>query len=146
METTGSRRLQTKPDALFRALDRAATLQSCIPGCDSISGSIAEGYNFTVSQKIGPFPVTVRGTASFARAAPDAGYVLDVTMSGRLSGQVTARLVLALTPRPRATLLDYQATMEASTILKMAGPERVQRAFAAGVNGFIDRLKAAAEV
>lgn len=145
MEVSGTRRLIAQPGALHRALDSATVLKSCLQICDSFTGSIADGYDFAVSHKIGPLSVTFRGHASFARAAEGQGYVMDFTGSSRMTGQVSGRLTLAISPRPRQTLMDYQATLEPSAVVKLLGADRVQRAFASGINGFADRLKGAVE-
>lgn len=146
METTGTRRLIAQPDALHRVLNSAAALQGCLPNCDSFTGSLATGYDFALSPKIGPVTLAFRGRVTFVRAAEGQGYVMEVAGSSRLTGQIRATLTLALTPRPRATLMDFQATMDPSAIVRLAGAERVARAFAAGVGSFADRLKAAAEL
>ncbi len=146
METTGTRRLFAQPDALHRVLNSAAALRACLPKCDTIAGSIATGYDFAVSRKIGPLGVTFRGRITFARTAETQDYVMEIAGSSRLTGQITARLILALTPRQRTTLMNFQATMDPSAIVKLVGAERVERAFAAGVGSFADRLKAAVEL
>lgn len=146
METTGTRRLFAQPDALHRVLNSAVALQGCLPKCDTITGSIATGYDFAVSHKIGPLSVTFRGRITFVRAAEAQGYVMDIAGSSRLTGQITAQLILSLTPRPRITLMDFQASIDPSAIVRLIGAERVERAFAAGVGSFADRLKAAAEL
>jgi uncharacterized protein len=146
MQTTGTRRLHAQPNTLHQVLDSAAKLQGCLPKCDSFTGSIADGYDFAMSHSIGPLTVTFRGRATFARAAIGQGYVLDIVGSSRMTGQISARVTLALTPRPQATLMDYEGTLDPSVVVKMFGAERVERAFAAGIGAFADRLKAAAEL
>ena len=146
MQTTGTRRLFAPPETLHRVLGTAATLQGCLPRCDNFTGSITDGYDFAISHKIGPLTATFRGRATFSRAVAGQGYVMDVTGSSRLTGSVTARITLAVTPRPRFTLMDFEASLDPSAIVKLIGAERIERAFAAGVGNFANRLKAAAEL
>jgi uncharacterized protein len=36
-------------------------LKECIPGCESLTGSVAEGYEAVVKQKVGPVSATFTG-------------------------------------------------------------------------------------
>ncbi|MCH8467825.1 MAG: carbon monoxide dehydrogenase, partial [Roseinatronobacter sp.] len=51
---------------VWAALFDPDVLKACVPGCQELSGSAAEGYEATVVQKVGPVKATFKGTVSMS--------------------------------------------------------------------------------
>lgn len=61
MELNDSRIISASPDVVWAALLDPQVLQACIPGCTEMTGSVEDGLQATVTQKIGPVKATFKG-------------------------------------------------------------------------------------
>lgn len=66
MELTEERIIAAPRDKVWTALFDPEVLQACVPGCQELTGSAAEGFNATVVQKVGPVKATFKGTVVMA--------------------------------------------------------------------------------
>lgn len=64
MELTGTRTIQADRETVWRALLDPDVLKACIPGCSSLTGSAEEGFEATVTQKVGPVKATFKGAVT----------------------------------------------------------------------------------
>lgn len=61
MELTDTRLMKADVAQVWAAILDPQVLQACIPGCKSMTGSIADGYTAVVVQKVGPVSATFTG-------------------------------------------------------------------------------------
>ena len=54
MQLVDSRMIGASPDRVWAALFDPDVLKDCIPGCQSMTGSLEGGYEAVVVQKVGP--------------------------------------------------------------------------------------------
>ena len=61
MKLSDTRDIKATPGEVWTAILNPEVLKECIPGCESLSGSVAEGYEAVVKQKVGPVSATFTG-------------------------------------------------------------------------------------
>lgn len=61
MQLTDTRDIKADPATVFAAILDPEVLKACVPGCQSLTGSVAEGYEAVVKQKVGPVSATFTG-------------------------------------------------------------------------------------
>ncbi|MCX7287859.1 MAG: carbon monoxide dehydrogenase subunit G [Rhodobacterales bacterium] len=111
MKLSDSREIRATPAMVWQAILDPEVLKACIPGCQSLAGSVTDGYEAVVKQKVGPVSATFTGVvhlsdivegkslriagegkggvAGFAKGGADV--TLDATTDGtRLSYEVDA--------------------------------------------------------
>ena len=54
MQLADSRFIAASPEQVWTAILDPEVLKACIPGCESMTGSVDEGYEAVVVQKVGP--------------------------------------------------------------------------------------------
>ena len=145
MRVTSHHRILATPAAIHRFFCSDTSLQTCLPSCDSFSGSLETGYSFALTRRISLFTISFNGRITFSQAEAGVGYVLDVAGSSSLSGQLAAQLKLVLTPRPVATLIDAEAHFDPPSRMAILGKARVEQGFTTGVRTLLTRLKVALE-
>jgi len=82
----------------------------CVPGCQSMTGSVEEGFEATVKQKVGPVSATFTGVVKLSDIDPSRA----VTISGEGKGGAKVTMVAV----PEGTELSY--TVDASVGGKIA--------------------------
>lgn len=61
MQLTDARDIKADPATVWAAILDPEVLKACVPGCQSLTGSVAEGYEAVVKQKVGPVSATFTG-------------------------------------------------------------------------------------
>lgn len=79
MDMTGSRIINAPRDVVWAALQDPQVLKECVPGCDSLEGSVADGFTAQVTQKVGPVKAKFKGEVVLSD--------LDAPNQMRLSGE-----------------------------------------------------------
>lgn len=66
MELTDSRDIAADRQTVWNALLDPEVLKDCVPGCQEMSGSVSEGFEATVVQKVGPVKATFKGQVTLS--------------------------------------------------------------------------------
>jgi uncharacterized protein len=66
MELSDTRQIKADVAHVWAAILNPEVLQACIPGCKSMTGSIADGYTAVVVQKVGPVSATFTGVVTLS--------------------------------------------------------------------------------
>ena len=64
MELTGTRTIRADRETVWKALLDPDVLKACIPGCSELTGSPEDGFEATVTQKVGPVKATFKGAVT----------------------------------------------------------------------------------
>ncbi|MDP3263261.1 MAG: carbon monoxide dehydrogenase subunit G [Tabrizicola sp.] len=107
MKLTDSREIKADPATVWRAILDPDVLKECIPGCESLTGSIAEGFEAAVVQKVGP--VKARFTGVVHLTDIDEGRSVKISGEGKggAAGFAKGGAVVTLEPIPEGTRLTY---------------------------------------
>ncbi|MDQ7261358.1 carbon monoxide dehydrogenase subunit G [Paracoccus sp. PS-1] len=109
MKLSGERLLGTSRDVVWRLLNDGEVLQRCIPGCESLSGNLEDGYAAKVVLKIGPIKATFSGDVTFSEVRPGEGYRISGKGQGGIAGFASGGALVALQDDEGGTRLVYDA-------------------------------------
>lgn len=130
MQMTGTRTIAAPPDQVYAALLDPDVLMDCIPGCKEMSGSPDDGFNATVTQKVGPVKATFHGHVALGDRDAPHGLTLSGEGKGGPAGFARGGAKVALAPVPQGTELSYEVDAHVGGKLAQLG-SRIVDAFAA---------------
>lgn len=107
MELSDSRVIKASPDAVWAAILDPEVLKACIPGCQEMAGSVEQGFEATVVQKIGPVKATFKGAVQLMDIVPGQSCTISGEGKGGPAGFAKGDAKIKLTPQEGGTLLEY---------------------------------------
>lgn len=131
----GEERIAAPIDKVWAALNDAAVLRECIPGCQSLEKTSDDGFAATVVLKIGPIKATFNGAVTLKNLNAPKSYTIEGEGKGGIAGFAKGGADVNLTEDGAdATILKYEAKADvggkiaqlgsrliASTSKKLAG-------------------------
>jgi hypothetical protein len=118
MQLEGNREIKADPATVWRAILDPEVLRLCIPGCESMTGSVAEGYQAVVKQKVGPVSATFTGLVQLSDIVEGRSLRIAGEGKGGIAGFAKGGADVALEPIPEGTRLTY--TVDATVGGKIA--------------------------
>lgn len=118
MKLTDSRDIAAAPDVVWAAILNPDVLKECIPGCQSLTGSVADGFEAVVKQKIGPVSATFAGVVTLSDIVEGRSLRISGEGKGGAAGFAKGGAVVSLDPGGAGTILTYD--VEASVGGKLA--------------------------
>lgn len=135
MQMSDERQIAAPPHVVWAALFDPEILKSCVPGCQELTGSAADGYEATVVQKVGPVKATFKGTVSIRDVIEGKSCTLSGEGKGGAAGFAKGDAHVSLTPGPDGgTTLKYEVDAKVGGKLAQLG-SRI-------VDGFARRMAA----
>ncbi len=86
MELHATRKIAADRAVVWAALNDAAVLQACIPGCEELTGTPEEGFAAVVKQKVGPVKATFKGEVTLSDIVPNESYTISGEGKGGVAG------------------------------------------------------------
>jgi len=83
-------------------------LKACIPGCESLTGSVAEGYEAVVTQKVGPVKATFTGVVKISDIVEGQSLTISGEGKGGPAGFAKGGAKVAFAPIEDGTRLTYE--------------------------------------
>lgn len=117
MELQGSVTIPAAPQQVWQALNDPDILRLCIPGCEEVRQISPQEMHARVMLKLGPVRANFVGKVLLTDVRPLLGCTLNFEGSGGSAGFARGSAVIALTPTPEGTRLDY--TTQASVAGKL---------------------------
>ncbi|WP_428513404.1 CoxG family protein [Roseovarius sp.] len=65
MQMSGQREIAADRETVWAALMEPEVLKECVPGAQEVTGNPQDGYEATVTQKVGPVKATFKGMVTF---------------------------------------------------------------------------------
>jgi uncharacterized protein len=118
MKLSDSRDIRAEPAIVWQAILDPEVLKACIPGCQSMVGSVAEGYEAVVKQKVGPVSATFTGIVHLTDIVAPQSIRISGEGKGGVAGFAKGGANVTLAPIPEGTRLTYD--VEASVGGKIA--------------------------
>ncbi|HEX2886036.1 carbon monoxide dehydrogenase subunit G [Vineibacter terrae] len=109
MEFSGEYRIPASRQKVWDALNDAAVLQQCIPGCETLEKVSDTELKATVRMKIGPVSAKFGGKVTLSDMDPPNGYKITGEGQGGAAGFAKGGAVVKLTEADGATVLNYTA-------------------------------------
>jgi carbon monoxide dehydrogenase subunit G len=122
MQLTDTRDIAAPPETVWAALFDPEVLRACIPGCERMTGSAAEGFEAVVVQKVGPVSARFTGVVRLSDIDEGRGCTISGEGKGGAAGFAKGQAKVTLEPVEAAggpgTRLAY--TVEAHVGGKLA--------------------------
>ena len=141
MKLEGERILKADRSDVWERLIDASTLQKCIPGCQSISGSLEEGFEAMIAQKIGPVNAKFRGIVTITDVIERESYTIEGEGKGGAAGFAKGTVNVALSDHPEGTSLSFNVDGRIGGKLAQLGSRLVGGVAKKLSNQFFDRLQ-----
>lgn len=144
MKLAEDRQVALAPEAVWAAILDTGVWLRCVPSLESLTGSVAAGYDAVVVQRVGPLRARFTGRIMLSEVIEGQSLRVDGAGQGGLAGAVRGRALVRLEPAPGGTRLAYDLEAEVGgRLAALAGPviDAVARRLA---DQFFDRFLQAA--
>lgn len=108
MELKDARDIKAPPDTVWKALLDPEVLKACVPGCQELTGSVEDGFEAVVVQKVGPVKATFKGAVTLTDIVPGEGCLISGEGKGGPAGFAKGGARVHLTPIAEGTRLAYE--------------------------------------
>jgi carbon monoxide dehydrogenase subunit G len=109
MKLTDTREIKADPKVVWDAILNPVVLKACIPGCESLTGSVAEGYEAVVKQKVGPVSATFTGLVQLSDIVEGRSLKISGEGKGGVAGFAKGGATVRFEPMEGGTRLTYEA-------------------------------------
>lgn len=130
MEMTSTRTVPAPVETVWAALNDPPTLQSCIPGCESIDPDGENAYRIALAARVGPVAAKFSGRMQLADIDPPHGYTLSFDGQGGAAGFAKGEAKVSLAPAENgaATALSYTVKVQVGGKIAQIGSRLVDGA------------------
>jgi len=108
VELSDSRLIDANKDDVWAALLDAQVLKACIPGCKEMTGSVEDGFEAVVVQKIGPVKATFKGAVQVSDIVVGESCTISGEGKGGPAGFARGDAKVALATEEGGTRLTYE--------------------------------------
>lgn len=121
MQMNDTVRIEAPPDRVFAALTDPAVLKESIPGCQTMTGNMEEGFEAVVKQKVGPVSATFKGNVAVQDVDRPHALTLSGEGKGGPAGFAKGGAKVTLTPEDAGTRLAYDVDAKVGGKLAQLG-------------------------
>lgn len=108
MQLSDSRDIKAAPLTVWQAILNPEVLKECIPGCESLTGSVADGFEAAVVQKVGPVKARFTGVVTFSDIVEGKSLTISGEGKGGPAGFAKGGAKVSLEPIAEGTRLTYE--------------------------------------
>jgi hypothetical protein len=108
MQLSDFREIKADPATVWAAILNPDVLKECVPGCESMSGSVADGFEAVVTQKVGPVKATFKGAVTFSEIVEGRSLKISGEGKGGPAGFAKGGAAVTLEPIEGGTKLSYE--------------------------------------
>ena len=121
MELKGEYRIPAPRERVWAMLNDPNVLRECIPGCESLEGSPAEGFAARVTTKVGPVKATFNGQVTLSNVKPPESYTISGEGKGGVAGFAKGGADVHLAEDGAGTVLTYAVNAQVGGKLAQLG-------------------------
>lgn len=145
MKLTDTREIKASPQVVWDAILNPEVLKECIPGCESMTGSVADGYEAVVKQKVGPVSATFTGLVQLSDIVEGKSLKISGEGKGGVAGFAKGGAMVSFEPIAGGTRLTYEAEANVGGKIAQLG-SRIIDSFAKKLaDEFFTRFQSAVE-
>ena len=145
MQLSDQRDIKAAPAVVWAAILDRDVLQAAVPGCESMTGSAADGFEAVVVQKVGPVKARFTGLVKISDIVEGQSLRISGEGKGGPAGYAKGGANVTLTPIPGGTRLAYEVEANVGGKLAQLG-SRIIDGFAKKLaDDFFARFQAAVE-
>ncbi|MCE8009175.1 carbon monoxide dehydrogenase subunit G [Aestuariivita sp.] len=122
MKMQDQREIKAAREVVFAAILDPEVLKDCIPGASEVTGSVSEGYNAVVTQKVGPVKATFKGQVQMSDIVENEAITITGEGKGGAAGFAKGGAVVTLEEiAPELTRLSYDVEAKVGGKLAQLG-------------------------
>jgi carbon monoxide dehydrogenase subunit G len=125
MMMTGEVQLPASRESVWAKLNDAATLKTCIPGCEELTKLSDSEMTAVATTKIGPVKARFKGKVHLTDLNPPHGYRISGEGDGGIAGFAKGGAVISLAEMDAGTLLTYNVEAQIGGKLAQLGQRLV---------------------
>ncbi|MBA85450.1 CoxG family protein [Thalassobius sp. S69A] len=145
MELKDTREISAPRAAVWQALLSADVLKECVPGCQEMTGSAADGFEATVVQKVGPVKATFKGAVTLSDIVEGESLTLSGEGKGGAAGFAKGGAQVSLADNGTGTLLTYEVDAKVGGKLAQLGSRIIDSFAKKMADQFFERFQTAVE-
>lgn len=142
MEFAGRYVIPASPQSVWSALNDAALLQTCIPGCESLVRVNDHRFQAVAQLKVGPVSAKFRAAIEQSELDPPRRCVLKGEGQGGVAGFARGEAEVVLSDEAGATRLSYVAKASVGGKLAQVGQRLLDGAVRQIADDFFERFAA----
>ena len=146
MKLAEVRHIAAEPSVVWAAVLNADVLKQCVPGCESLTGSVADGFAAVVVQKVGPVKARFSGKVTMSDIVEGRSLRISGEGQGGVAGFAKGSANVTMAPADGGgTTLPYDVDASVGGKIAQLG-SRIIDGFAKNMAGqFFDRFQNAIE-
>ncbi|MGK7654521.1 MULTISPECIES: CoxG family protein [unclassified Roseovarius] len=121
MQMSGEREIAADRATVWAALMEPEVLKECVPGAQEVTGNPQDGYEATVTQKVGPVKATFKGMVTFSEMNEPESLRLEGEGKGGAAGFAKGAADVRLEEVPGGTRLSYDVEAKVGGKLAQLG-------------------------
>lgn len=121
MKMNDSREIKADRATVWAALLSPEVLRECVPGAQEVTGSVDEGFDAVVVQKVGPVKATFKGTVTLSDMVEPERLTLSGEGKGGAAGFAKGSADVTLEEVEGGTLLSYDVEAKVGGKLAQLG-------------------------
>jgi carbon monoxide dehydrogenase subunit G len=145
MQMTDTRDIKAEPADVWAAILNPEVLRACIPGCTEVTGNRTDGYEATVTQKVGPVKATFKGAVTLSDITEGRQLTLSGEGKGGPAGFAKGGAVVRLEPIETGTRLSYDVEANVGGKLAQLGSRIIDGFAKKMADDFFSRFQEAVE-
>ncbi|WP_291730141.1 CoxG family protein [Leisingera sp. F5] len=121
MQMSDQKEIAAEPATVYAALLTPEVLKACVPGAQEVTGTPEEGFEATVTQKVGPVKATFKGQVGLSDLVENETLTISGEGKGGAAGFAKGGAVVTLAPSETGTLLSYEVEAKVGGKLAQLG-------------------------
>ena len=145
MQLSDVKTIKASPETVWAAILNPEVLMQCVPGCQSMTGSVEEGFEATVKQKVGPVSATFTGVVTLSDIDPGRAVTISGEGKGGPAGFAKGGAMVTLEPIEGGTRLSYEVDASVGGKIAQLGSRIIDGFAKKMADEFFTRFQAAVE-
>jgi carbon monoxide dehydrogenase subunit G len=145
MQMNDTRTIAAPPAVVWAALFDPAVLKACVPGCEELTGTAAEGFEAAVVQKVGPVKARFTGLVKLSDIVEGESCTISGEGKGGAAGFAKGAARIRLTPEGEGTVLAYEVDAQVGGKLAQLGSRIIDGFARKMADDFFTRFQEAVE-
>jgi carbon monoxide dehydrogenase subunit G len=141
MQLTGTRTIAAPREVVWDYLNDPETLRACIPGCEELTGTSADGFQAIVKQKVGPVKATFKGHVTVSDAIVPESYRIQGEGKGGVAGFAKGGADVRLAEVAGGTELSYEVDAKVGGKIAQLGSRLIDSFAAKMADEFFARFQ-----
>ena len=121
MQMSDTRQIAASPSEVYAALLNPDVLKACVPGATEVTGSPEDGFEATVTQKVGPVKATFKGAVTLSDMIENEKLTISGEGKGGAAGFAKGGAEVRMTSVEGGTELSYDVEAKVGGKLAQLG-------------------------